>query len=168
MSTTWKRPKLQIPKLKSEWIWDVIGFTFYVGSVLFLIYVWNKLPEQVPAHYNAKGEIDRWGSKWELIIFPVIGGFLGVFMWIIEKFPEVHNYPKRLNESNAAQFYLNSRKIVNQIKNICLILFAFIQYESISIALKWGGGFGVWFLPVLIIATLIPIVIGIMKLNKIK
>lgn len=168
MSSSWKRPKLDIPKSKSEWIWDVIGCLCYFGSILFLIYVWNKLPVQVPAHYNAAGEIDRWGSKWELLIFPIIGGFIGLFMLVLEKFPEVHNYPQRLNESNAAAFYLNSRKIVNQIKNICLILFALIQYESISVALGWGGSFGIWFLPVVIVGILVPIIIGIIKLSKIK
>ncbi|MBM7616135.1 SdpI family protein [Alkaliphilus hydrothermalis] len=29
-------------------------------------------PEKVPMHYNAAGEITRWGSKYEQLIFPVI------------------------------------------------------------------------------------------------
>ena len=34
---------------------------------LYLAFVWNTLPEEVPMHYKAKGEIDRYGSKDELI-----------------------------------------------------------------------------------------------------
>ena len=75
MSNSWSRPKINIPKTKSEWIWDTIGFLFYLGSILLLIFVWNKLPSEVPAHYNALGEVDRWGSKWELLILPSIGAF---------------------------------------------------------------------------------------------
>lgn len=168
MSYSWERSKLKIPKTKSEWIWDVIGFSFYIGSILLLIFIWNKLPDKVPGHYNALGEVDRWGSKSELFILPVIGLFIIFLMQIFERAPEFHNYPKRLNESNAEQFYLLSRKMINQIKNLCLIIFALIVFESISIAMGWGGGFGVWFLPLALILAFIPIVMGILRQRKIK
>ncbi|MBP2078418.1 putative membrane protein [Oceanobacillus polygoni] len=135
MATTPKRPKLIIPKNKSEWVWDGIGFPSYIGSILLLIINWDSLPDQVPAHYNAIGEVTRWGAKWELLILPSIGVFILVLMQLFEKYPEMHNYPQRLNATNAEQFYQNSRKMINQIKNICLILFAYILYASVSIAL---------------------------------
>ncbi|MRR42733.1 DUF1648 domain-containing protein, partial [Bacillus anthracis] len=82
--------------------------------------------------------------------------------------PEVHNYPKRFKESNAKQFYVNSRKSLNQLKNVCLLIFAFSQVETISIALDWSGGFGKLFLPILLIGTAIPIIIGIIRQRKIS
>jgi uncharacterized membrane protein len=168
MSNSWERPKIKISKTKSEWAWDIIGYTFYLGSIIFLIMIWSMLPEEVPAHYNASGEVDRWGSKWELFIIPIVGAFVMVLMQFIEKFPEVHNYPKRFNESNAEKFYLLSRKLVNQIKNICLIIFALILFESVSISLGWENGFGKWFLPITILGTCVPIVFVIIKQKKIK
>lgn len=122
----------------------------------------------MPAHFNLAGEVDRWGSKWELIILPIIGGITLIIMQFLEKHPEVHNYPSRLNESNAPQFYLRSRKMLNQVKNMCSLIFAVIILESVTIALKWSKGFGVWFLPVLIIAVFIPLVIGLIQQRKIK
>ena len=62
----------------------------------FLIIIWGRLPEEVPAHYNAYGAVDRWGSKWELLLLPGIGAFILLLMQTLEKFPEVHNYPKDL------------------------------------------------------------------------
>ncbi|MHC0036224.1 DUF1648 domain-containing protein [Pseudoneobacillus sp. C159] len=162
------RPKLKIPKSKSEWLWDVVGYLTYFGSIIFLISVWSSLPDKVPGHYNALGEVDRWGSKWELIILPIIAAFILLVTQILEKFPEVHNYPQRLNESNAERFYLASRKLINQVKNICIIIFSFILFESVSIALEWGGGFGKWFLPLIIIGPSVSIVISIIKQRKIK
>ncbi|MFJ8262012.1 DUF1648 domain-containing protein [Rummeliibacillus sp. NPDC094406] len=168
MSDYWKRPKITISKTKSEWVWDIIGYIIYVSSILLLIFNWSVLPEKVPAHYNALGEVDRYGSKWELIILPCIGIFLLVFMQVLEKHPEAHNYPSRLNESNAQQFYLHSRKLMNKIKNICLIIFSCIIFESISLSLGWGYDFGMWLLPIIFIATGIPIILGIMGQRKIK
>ena len=168
VANSWERPKINIPKTKSEWIFDSIGYSLYFGSIIFLIFVWGRLPEEVPGHYNALGEVDRWGSKWELLILPGVGAIIIILMQTIEKFPEVHNYPNRLNESNVKQFYLHSRKLVNQLKNICLLIFALILFESVSIALGWGSGFGLWFLPIIIIGTGIPITLGIMGQRKIK
>lgn len=35
--------------------------------LLYLVFVWNSLPEKVPLHWNLEGEIDNWGSKYTLI-----------------------------------------------------------------------------------------------------
>lgn len=168
MNDSFNRPKIKIKKTTSEWFWDIIGYSTFIAMIGFLFFLWNKLPEEVPAHFNASGEVDRWGSKTELLILPIIGFFTIIILQLLEKFPEVHNYPKRLNENNAKQFYLNSRKLINQIKNICLIIFTVIVLESIIIAMEWGTGFGAWSLPLLTASTLIPIVVLIIKNRKIQ
>ncbi|MNS31884.1 Immunity protein SdpI [compost metagenome] len=51
-----------------------------IGIVLmpfvYFATIWNTLPERVPVHWNYKGEIDGWGSKFTLIgmlfILPVL------------------------------------------------------------------------------------------------
>lgn len=168
MSNIWERPKIKIPITKSEGIWDLIGFTFYFGSLIFLMVIYNLLPEEVPVHYNAFGEVDRWGTKGELFVLPAVGAFIIIFLQLLEKFPQSHNYPERLNETNAKEFYLHSRKLMNQFKNISLIILASILVESIVVAQGWGNGFGAWFLPLVALIGLTPIVIGIIKQKKIK
>ena len=63
------------------------------------------------------------GSKFELLLLPGIGLFMLFLIQFFERHPELHNYPQRFNQSNAEQFYLQSRKLANQLKNICLIIF---------------------------------------------
>ena len=43
------------------------------------------LPDLIPAHYNIKNEIDRWGSKYEILIIPIIIILLGHFLLFIRK-----------------------------------------------------------------------------------
>lgn len=55
-------------KLKKEL--PLIGIVLL--PFLYLMYVWNQLPEQVPLHYNLKGEVDRYGDKSELVMIPIL------------------------------------------------------------------------------------------------
>ena len=129
------RPKIDIPKTKLEWFFDIVGYIALASMVVFLLVNWSSLPHEVPAHFGATGEVDRWGSKMELLIIPGIAIFLHVFMTIIERVPETHNYPARFNESNARVFYTNSRQTINYLKNLIDVMFAYTVYNSISIAL---------------------------------
>ena len=38
------------------------------------------LPEEIPAHYGFSGQVDRWGNKYEALIFPVITICFGALM----------------------------------------------------------------------------------------
>jgi len=169
LRSVWEqRPEIDIPKTRSEKVWDVIGYASYMISIILLMVTWMDLPDRVPAHFNASGEVDRWGSKYELFILPGIGFFSLVLMQLLEKHPEWHNYPKRLNEENVEQFYLLSRKILNQTKNLCLILFSVIIAGSISIAMGKADRLSMWFFLFIVIISLLPVVVGLIKQRKIK
>ncbi len=168
MSYSKKQPKFKLPKTRGERMWNVIGYSIFFGTLIFIIFIWRDIPDRIPAHYNAAGDITRWGSKWELLILLIPGVFTAIFMGIAEKHPESHNYPKRFNEANAKKFYLNSRKMINQLKNICMIIFAFLALESVFIALDWWDGLGNWTLPVLVISALMPIFLGLIKRKNIE
>ena len=162
------RPILELPKTKRERVWDYIGGGIFLASIFYIIVIWGKLPDEVPAHFNGAGEVNRWGSKVELFILPFIGLFLWILMGLLEKAPHMHNYPARLNESNVEAFYLNSRKLLNEIKNLCLILFAIISVQIVRIALGEAQSLGWWFLPILLIGMAIVIIKGLVAASKIR
>ena len=58
MNTSWKR---ELPSLV------LVALPF-----IYLAYIWNKLPEKVPVHWDIHGEVDRYGSKWELLLIPFL------------------------------------------------------------------------------------------------
>lgn len=39
------------------------------------------LPQKIPVHYNLAGEVDRWGSRLEILIIPIL---TAVFGWIFK------------------------------------------------------------------------------------
>lgn len=152
-----ERPKLKLPKTPLEIIFDGVGLLMLVGSIVYLLAVWSSLPVEVPAHYNAVGEVDRWGSKWEIIFLPIISSVLWIGMTVLEKYPHVYNFP-RLTKENVRAQYLNGRKMINVLKNVIAILFAYISWNSIYVALGRADSLGAWFLPVFFIVIFVPMI----------
>lgn len=164
---TYYRPVLQIEKSTSERVANIIGYASLLAMVVYLVMKWSSLPAEVPAHFNGVGEVDRWGSKYELLILPVIAIVLTLIMELIERYPHVHNYPERLCETNVHAFYLNSRQMLNYMKNIVNMLFALLVYESISISFGDDTSLGISF--ALILVALFTVMIWkIIVSSKIK
>lgn len=162
------RPIIHIPKTKIEKISDCVGFGLFFLSLLYVLINWNVIPEKIPAHFNGSGEVDRWGSKYEIIILPIIGIFQFVLMSLLEKAPHMHNYPKRINESNVEQFYLQSRKLLNVVKNLCSIMFAYLIVQIVRVSKGDIQSLGIGFLPILLVVMTIVIIIGILQQKKIN
>ena len=147
----YNRPKLNLPKTLVEKVADVIGTIVFILWIVYLVNAWGQLSDQVPSHFDGAGQVDRWGSKWELIILPIIAALLTAFMAFLEKHPEWHNY-MNLNESNIEFQYKNSRLLLNIMKNEIILFFAYISYRSIQVALGKAESLGIAFLPVFLIS----------------
>ena len=68
---------------------------------VYLIYIWNRLPEKVPMHWNGAGEIDRYGDKKELVVmlFMLVGITYIIFFVIpfIDPKQKLQNIGNKLN-----------------------------------------------------------------------
>lgn len=161
-------PVLKIPMTKWEKLFNIIGVTCFLIAIGYLIFQLPHMPDKIAAHFNGKGEVDRWGSKYELLILPFIGFFILMLISLMEKAPHMYNYPKRLNESNAEAFYLNSRMTANFLKNFILVMFSYILFQTIEIALGKADSLNFWFLPVMGIVIVGTIIITLYRSSKIR
>ena len=50
---------------------------------LYLVYLWNQLPAEVPVHWNSKGEIDGYGDKIELLLVPILLPLLVYIIFLV-------------------------------------------------------------------------------------
>jgi len=50
---------------------------------IYLAYIWNDLPEEVPLHWNIRGDVDRYGSKYELLLIPILLPLLVYLIFLI-------------------------------------------------------------------------------------
>ena len=64
-----------------KWIIALIVIGFVIVGLFF-----SMAPDQIPVHYDINGQIDRWGSKYEFILLPIINLLFGGFMaWLARR-----------------------------------------------------------------------------------
>ena len=81
-------------------------FLLLIVSMVTLVF----LSDLISTHYNIKNEIDRWGSKYEILIIPIITILLGKFLLFMKKWVKKHE----VKGNNNKKFVL--------IIGICLLL----------------------------------------------
>ncbi|MBE6900233.1 MAG: DUF1648 domain-containing protein [Ruminococcaceae bacterium] len=76
----------------------ILYFALMFLPLLITVAALPFLPETIPAHYNFAGEIDRFGSKYETLLFPAITVGMGFFMLWMAKIAAKHEENGSNNE----------------------------------------------------------------------
>lgn len=70
---------------KSTKLSGILFATALIPTAAVLIAL-QLLPDKIPAHYDINMNIDRWGSKYETLLFPAVTLVMAVFMYIMARF----------------------------------------------------------------------------------
>ena len=74
---------------------------------VYLAYIWPSLPQRVPMHWNASGEIDRWGDKSETLMIPILmTGLVYVLFLILPKIDPKGKLESMGNKLNSFRMIL--------------------------------------------------------------
>ena len=104
---------------------DVLSFLFVVTTIAMAAYLYPGLPEQIPTHWNAAGEVDDYTAKpWGVILLPLSA----VGCWIIMKLiPAIS--PKGFRVDGF-------RDVVNVFQ---VVLVGFMSIVAVLVLLEAGG-----------------------------
>src|SRR5690606_34233705 len=121
------RPKIKVPLEPIDIVVEVISMTILVLMTIYTIIEYKNLPESIPTHFNAKGVADDFSDKSMIWGLPILGVVMYVGLFIINKFPHIHNYMVNITEENALKNYRFSTRIVRGVNLFTVVLFAYIQ-----------------------------------------
>jgi len=91
-------------KTKQTTKWGLISIILL--PILYLIYLWNKIPSQVPMHFDINGTVDRYGSKSELILVTMLPLFIYGLMLLIYKLDPKKQIENMGNKYNSLTFII--------------------------------------------------------------
>lgn len=107
---------------------------------VYLAAVWHRLPEKVPMHYNFKGEVDRYGSRTELLWMVILLSALNVGIYLLML--NIHRIdPKRYGASNMNRMKrLGHVIVVFMVSLLCYIIYTSVEgTESMSSRAIFAG-----------------------------
>ena len=110
-----------------------IAWLAIIAPVVYLAIIWNTIPETIAMHFNLKGNVDRYGSKNELIIMVLILTLLNAVIFLL--LPEVYRIdPKRYAAENKSRLY----RIAFAVSVFIAAVVCLIIYSSIHGNIKFG------------------------------
>ena len=140
-----------------------ICLALLIGIVGYLILNWASIPQKVPLHYDWAGNIDRWGSKMELLILPIVSWLLYLFVTFIEQIPQVWNTGVTVTEENKMHVYRTLKYMLKSTKLIMVLDFTFLNVSTIL-----RRSLPTWFTIVFLVTIFGNLIFWIVRLLKIK
>lgn len=92
---------MKLKYTKMQTVFEIIGALLLAGMFAYVFLEWGRLPEKIPVHFNAAGEINRWGDKSEIFILPGVGMALYLLITLISHFPSSWNVPVESTEETG-------------------------------------------------------------------
>ena len=90
--------------------------------------VMQLLPEKIPMHYDLEGNIDRWGSRTEILIFPVVILLITLFWTLLIRWFEKRSV-NAATDKEKTEAALNGRIFI--ITGICqAVMFSVMHFFS--------------------------------------
>ena len=152
---------MKLKKTAWDWITETLSLALVFGTILYLIVMWKSIPDTIPAHYNAAGEVNRWGGKSELLMLPIIGGILYFFITLIQQYPQAWNTGVTVTEENRERVYRILRNLIGTTKLMMLLVFS-----SLTVLSSLGLSLPIWYLGVFLVLLFGSITFFIVQLSK--
>ena len=139
-----------------------VSLTIGTLAILLPVVFWNKIPDTLPMHYNAAGEVDNWSDKSTLIllffVIALLMGVMSIAVYLVKTNME-SRYSKDAEKSEMRVAY----PIVILMNLVVQLMFAYIMFCCVTCR-----PLGTLFLPIFLTATFAPLVYLIYKCGRIQ
>ncbi len=156
-------PIIKITRSRYDIVVEILCILCLLGTVLYLIINWGSIPNEIPGHYNAMGQVDRVTKKSSIFAVPIINLIMYLGMSAVERFPQVWNTGVRITEENKYRVYRIIKDMVKTIKLLMLIVFSYLTINSAT-----ATELSPWLLPVFLILMFGSMIYYIVKLVRNK
>ncbi len=157
-------PKLKPKLTPTDLLFEAAGWVVLLLIWSLALLNFDKLPDIIPIHFNAKGEADGFGQNSGILVLPMIATVLFIGLTYLNKFPHIFNYTSTITEENALDQYQTSTRVLRYLKLIIVMVFGFIEFKTIQVATGQAEGLGKWFLPLILGLISLPTVYYISKM----
>ena len=153
------RPKIILQPTQLDKAVETTGLGLLILLWLITMIAFFTLPETIPTHYNALGQVDNYGSKTTLFILPAIASIIFIGITKLNKYSYIFNYTVTINVAT---------RLLRILKLVCVLVFFLIVLFTWLTTLGNVTGLGRWFLPFALSLVIIPVGYFLIKLFRSK
>lgn len=102
---------------------------------LYLLLLWPALPAQVPLHFDINGDIDRWGSRNEMVVTMAALSVVSLLLYIL--FSNLHRISKKAPAANKDRMQKMGLAVLAFMTSVQCWLLYIIQKGSLDGSLKF-------------------------------
>ncbi len=129
------KPRIPIRPQPVDLLIEMLGLiSLLLLLFLPLIYL-NRLPEEIPVHFDITGQPGAYKAKGAVWILPLTGLFFFISLSFLNRFPHVFTYPVRVTEENAERLYRIGTRTIRILKTLLVTLFLFTTVTIIYLAI---------------------------------
>jgi uncharacterized membrane protein len=139
----------------------ILAIVILLAGTAFVLINWSKMPEQIPSHYDFKGQPDGYGGKGTLIFLMAAGWVLVPMMMVLSKFPQFYNTGVERTPANEAVINRITRDLISFMELAISILFTYMMVVPVI-----GANMGAWFMPVFLALIFGSIIVTVVRLIR--
>lgn len=143
-----KHPKLSVERTGVDHLLEGTAGLLALVPAVYLLLNWGALPEAVPAHIGPDGLVDRWGSKGELVILPIVVLLDFILLAVMQRFPHTYNYLVRITEENAPVQYRIAVSMMGWMNLILSAGLSALFFSMVELAVQGSDRMAAWMMPV--------------------
>jgi uncharacterized membrane protein len=160
------RPRLDLELSRYDRLIEVLSFMALGFMWIMMIRYYALLPEVIPVHFNAAGEADRMGSKASIWGLSIVATILFAGLTVLNRYPHHFNYLSKITEENALDQYTKATRMIRNLKLSLVMVFGYLQWNSIQAALGEKDGLGLWLLPITLVMLFAPLMAYLVGLSR--
>lgn len=135
----------------------IVIIALVLNSFLFPAFYYSQLPEEIPIHFNAAGDADDFGKKSTIWLLPILNLVNLLIIFAI---------------TSGAKYMPKQKKqpplFAEIVTLYVLILTTYIGVANVLIAIGTMNTLGTWFLPFVIVLTVLLVGYLIFEQRKLK
>ncbi|SFA87570.1 Protein of unknown function [Lentibacillus halodurans] len=148
------QPKVPVPAGKWEKIFHSASIVLIIMTFMYAALKYASLPDTIPIHFNAQGEVGNWGNKAMIFMLPVISLLLYIMFYFLNMVPHLFNLPVNITEENAARIYPLARMMMAIFNFEMMAIFSYVTWEMINVAQGHSATLDIWFVLVVFVVPL--------------
>ena len=142
---------------------SLLSLFLIIGTTIALIVLWKRIPEEIPMHYNALGEIDRYDHKSGLIMIQFFSWLSYGSVVLAERIPQLWNTGVSVTNENQDAVYRTVKHLIVVTKFLVVLTFSWINLMAMI-----SHPLGSWFMPVDLKLIFGSFIWSIVKLHRLQ